>query len=61
MRNEINTCVRWHEGDLPLRRFAGFPKPSFWTGTKINDKEKHPIQSYRCTHCGYLESHTTGA
>ena len=25
LRNEINTCVRWYEGDRPLRRFAGFP------------------------------------
>lgn len=34
---------------------AGKPERSFWTGTKIHGKEKHPIQSFRCNQCGYLE------
>jgi hypothetical protein len=42
------------------RWVAGFPEPSFWLGTKISDKEQHPIQSYRCTSCGYMESYATG-
>ena len=47
-------------GHAVSRWIAGSPVPSFWTGTKINDKEQHPIQSYRCTSCGYLESYATG-
>ena len=38
----------WQEGD---------PEPSFWTGIKHFEKEKHPITVYRCTACGYLESY----
>ncbi len=50
-----------HGGARGVSRWiAGSPEPSFWMGTKINDKEQHPIQSYRCTRCGYLESYATG-
>ena len=44
-------------GQLVSRWVAGKPEPSFWTGTKISDKDQHKIQSYRCTGCGYLESY----
>lgn len=39
---------------------AGKPERSFWTGAKVSDKERHEIQSYRCTKCGYLESYARG-
>ena len=42
------------------RWIAGSPEPSFWMGTKISGKQQHPIQSYRCTSCCYLESYATG-
>ena len=35
----------------------GAPEPSFWTGLKIKGHEKLPVTTYRCTHCGYLESY----
>ncbi len=44
----------------PSRWIAGSPEPSLWTVIKISGKEQHPIQSYRCTSCGYLESYATG-
>ncbi len=35
----------------------GAPLKSFWTGTKVPDKETLPIGTYRCSSCGYLESY----
>jgi hypothetical protein len=35
----------------------GVPERSFWHGLKIKDRESHPVTSYRCTRCGYLESY----
>jgi hypothetical protein len=35
----------------------GAPLTSFWTGTKVPDKELVPIGTYRCSGCGYLESY----
>jgi hypothetical protein len=34
----------------------GKPEPSFWTKTKISDREKHLVRTFRCPHCGALES-----
>jgi len=39
------------------RWVAGKPEASFWTGTKIEGREQHFIQSFRCAACGYLESY----
>jgi hypothetical protein len=36
---------------------AGAPERSIWTGLKIHDKDKIPIQVFRCSGCGYLESY----
>ena len=35
--------------------FEGQPKRSFWTGVKTARKDRHPVRTYRCTGCGYLE------
>ena len=34
---------------------AGKPEKSFLGSVKIGEKEQHPIQTFRCTKCGYLE------
>lgn len=34
----------------------GEPTPSFWTGLALRGRERHPVSTYRCTGCGYLES-----
>jgi len=34
---------------------AGGPQKSFWSGTKIPQKNLVPIGAYRCSSCGYLE------
>jgi len=39
----------------------GQPEPSFWTGLKIRDKQRFTIKTFRCTHCGCLESFATEA
>jgi predicted nucleic-acid-binding Zn-ribbon protein len=38
---------------------GGKPERSFFFGTKLKDKEQHPIQSFRCVACGYLESYAS--
>ncbi len=35
----------------------GAPERSFWTGLKTKGKDKHPVITYRCERCGYLESY----
>ena len=35
----------------------GQPLRSFWTGLKISESAKHPVMTYRCAACGYLESY----
>ena len=37
----------------------GEPKKSIWTGIKVPREACHPITTYRCTKCGYLESYAT--
>jgi hypothetical protein len=34
----------------------GVPERSFWTGIKMRGRERHPVVTYRCVACGYLES-----
>jgi hypothetical protein len=36
---------------------AGRPESSFWTVTKVMEKRKLAIATYRCVGCGYLESY----
>jgi hypothetical protein len=35
----------------------GPPQRSFWTGLKVERGTQHPITTYRCAGCGYLESY----
>jgi hypothetical protein len=34
----------------------GTPERSFWTGLKVGDRERLPIQTFRCPKCGQLKS-----
>jgi hypothetical protein len=35
----------------------GAAQTSTWSGyVKMGGKERHPVQTFRCVHCGYLES-----
>ena len=36
---------------------AGTPERSFWTGLKLRGREQHPVTTYRCDRCGFLESY----
>lgn len=46
-----------HGGVGVARWVAGQPEPSFWTGTKVRDKEQRRLTTYRCPQCSYLESY----
>ena len=35
----------------------GEPVKSFWSGLKTKGREKHPVRTFRCERCGYLESY----
>jgi Domain of unknown function (DUF6487) len=35
----------------------GKPQRSFWTGVKLAKDAKHPVATFRCEKCGYLESY----
>jgi hypothetical protein len=35
----------------------GEPVKSFWLGLKTKGRERHPVRTYRCERCGYLESY----
>lgn len=46
------------EGGLLQAQWAeGEPKKSFWLGVLVKKAERHPITTYRCANCGYLESY----
>lgn len=35
----------------------GKPDVSFWSGVKTKGRERHPVETFRCERCGYLESY----
>ena len=47
-QNLENSQSQWAEGP-PVR--------SMWTGIKLEKGAKHPVTTYRCPRCGYLESY----
>ncbi len=48
--------------DLPSEPewLEGEPDRSFWYRLKTKGRERHPVRTYRCTSCGYLESYARG-
>ncbi len=36
---------------------SGPPAVSFFFGINTSSRDQYPIQSYRCTACGFLESY----
>jgi len=49
--NALETA-QWVEGE---------PEKSFWTGLKTKGRDRHPVTTYRCERCGYLESYADPA
>ncbi len=35
----------------------GRAEKSVWTGVKMGGRAKHPVTTFRCAKCGYLESY----
>ena len=55
---ELGFVVDHTSGGFAKPEWAEGPAtPSFWTGVKMRGKELHPIQTFRCIRCGYLESY----
>ena len=64
-------CIRCHahmesgwvpdntDGGLQRQNWSpGEPQPSFWTGLKVEKRDKViPVTTFRCPNCGYLESY----
>jgi hypothetical protein len=42
------------EGRRVVEWVQGEPEASFWTGVKIAGKARGPVETRRCTDCGYL-------
>jgi hypothetical protein len=38
----------------------GAPEKSRWRGLKLKDRQVLQVVTYRCPHCGYLESYAGG-
>ncbi len=36
---------------------AGTPKRSVWTGISLKNTRRYPVESFRCTQCGFLASY----
>ena len=47
--------------NLQAKWVEGPPTPSFWTGVKMKGRELHPVVTFRCEGCGYLESYAAPA
>jgi hypothetical protein len=45
-----NALGHWYEGK---------PEKSIWTGLKLRGRAKHPVATYRCGRCGFLESYAS--
>jgi hypothetical protein len=50
-----------HGGMTQTSWVQGAPEKSFWTGIRIKGRTKLPVKTFRCTHCGYLESYATSS
>ena len=44
-------------GRVKLQWAEGKPQRSIWTGLKLARDAGHPVTTYRCESCGYLESY----
>lgn len=44
---DVQTRPEWGKGE---------PEVSWWAGVKL-PSERHPVLTYRCGRCGYLESY----
>lgn len=36
---------------------GGEPHYSIWTGVRMKGRERHPVTTFRCPKCGFLESY----
>ena len=36
---------------------GGEPHQSMWTGVRMKGRERHPVTTFRCPKCGFLESY----
>ena len=49
---------RTHHHSAKTQKWVeGAPDQSFWWGLKTQGHETHPVHTFRCERCGYLESY----
>jgi predicted nucleic-acid-binding Zn-ribbon protein len=55
----VDHTYRGSAESAPPEWAEGAAQISMWTGgvKKMSGKERHPIQTFRCVRCGYLESY----
>ena len=41
----------------PAQWCSGAPRKSIWMGLKMSGVTKRPVESMRCTRCGFLENY----
>jgi hypothetical protein len=46
-----------HGGYAQDSWIEGAPEKSFWTGLKVSGHQRVPVTTFRCPHCGFLESY----
>ena len=58
-RGSKAACERCGHGDtLSVAEWLeGPPERTFWIGLKTKGRDKFAIRTFRCTHCGYLETY----
>jgi hypothetical protein len=49
-----------HAAVLQPKWMEGPPEKSFWTGIKMSGRAQHPVTTFRCAKCAYLESYAFG-
>ena len=46
-----------HGGRGVTKWVEGAPEKSIWTGLRLGERQVLPVVTFRCLHCGYLESY----
>ena len=55
---EVGFVVDHTYGSVAESEWAsGEPAYSIWTGMKMKGRERHPVITYRCPRCGFMESY----
>ena len=55
---EAGFVVDYTYGAVAQAEWAeGEPQRSIWTGVRLRGRDRHPVATYRCPSCAFLESY----